>query len=772
MRGKLSGLIIFACLLAFFVIALLLRIIPPYSQVFSDGWVKFTSPDTYYFMRQVDHLVYNFPNLMPVDPYFSLAGARGSSELSFFEYLLSAVTLLVGAGSPTPQLIDLVGVYFPAVLGALTVIPGYFLGRALFNRWGGLLAAGLLAVMPGEYVARTGLGAADRDCLQALLVVITMLFTALAVKCGADQELSAKDYAKPGRRAIVRASIYSLLAGISLGLFMLTWRGAFIFSAIILVFIIVQSVIDGLRGKSANYLFFAGAVIFLSTALVFFPFAQSTTFRASIIMELIIVIVAALVSRVVVRSGLRPFLYPLLLAVLGAAMLAAAYLVFPTIFEGIKSSLLGFGSIFFSALDQTVAENSSILFYSGQFTLYPLWVNFTTGFYLSLIGMGILTFQAIRTGKPGFTFLWLWSISILLLTLIMRRFALFYAVNVALLCAYSCFKFFEYLDVIRHKSANPAMQFIMQEKSGRGKKLLSPSKCRAPLMTLVLGVLAVLLIVFLPNIPTSIYISGLTPFVPSNAWCQSLDWLKKNTPDPFGNPAFYYADYAKAAPANLYPDSAYAVTAWWDYGYWIVRMGHRLPNSDPAGGSAGPVAKLFTCQDPESAYVQAQGMRSKYVMLNYLTVTGLYDSILLFAGIDRAQFYDTYYRPVAGTNGLERVVLYYPEFYRSLAVRLYNFDGAAVMPQSCQVICYEERMSKEGKYKYLTGSLDFPSYEEAVKFISGQKSGNCRIVSENPLQSPVPLARVSGYRLAYSSDSTVQYSGTEVPEVKVFEYVK
>lgn len=771
MRGKLSGLIIFVCLLAFFVIALLLRIIPPYSQVFTGGWVKFEAPDVYYFMRQVDHLVYNFPNLMPDDPYFALSGGKSGGEFNFFVYLLSAVTLLLGAGSPSPQLIDLVGVYFPVVLGALAVIPGYFLGRALFNRWAGLLAAGLLAVMPGEYLARTGLGATDRDCLEVFLVVVTMLFTALAVKCASDNELLAKSYSKSNLKPIVQASIYSLLAGISLGLFLLTWKGAFIFSAIILAFFVVQSIIDCLRGRSANYLFFSGTLIFLSAALIFLPFIRDATYRASILLELIIVIAAALVSRIVIKMGWRPFLYPLLLAVLGVAVLGAAYLVFPAQLEGIKSGITA--NLSLSALDRTVSENLSVLSSAWQSALYVLWINYTTGFYLSLVAIVILIFEAVRGGRPGVTFLLVWSITMLLLTLMMLRFALFYAVNVALLSSYVCLKFFEYLGIIRRESANPAVQSVAQEKSGRDKKLSSPSKGGASLKRVILGGLPVLLLVVVPNIPTALFIADTLPFIPSNAWCQSLDWLKKNTPDPYGDPGFYYAEYAKVAPANLDPDSAYAVTAWWDYGYWIVRTGQRLPNCDPGGGNREQVAKLFTGQDLESAYAEAQGLRSKYLMLSYPTVTGMFDSILLYAGKDWTNYFDRYYRPVQGTSQLEPVALYYPEYYRSLAVRLYNFDGRAVTPQSCQVISYEERMSVEGKYKHLTGSQDFPSYEEAVKFISGQKSGNYRIVSDNPLQSPVPLAMVSGYRLAYSSDSKVQSSkGTETPEVKVFEYIK
>lgn len=772
MRGKLSGLVIVTCLLAFVIIALMLRIIPAYSQVFSDGWVKFTTPDTYYFMRQVDHIVYNFPKLMPVDPYFSLAGGGGSGELNFFVLMLGAVTLLFSAGSPGPEAIDLVGMYFPVVLGALTVVAGYFLGRTLFNRWAGLLTAGLLAIMPGEFLARTGLGAVDRDCLQVLLVVVTMLFTVMAVKYSADNDLFAGNWRNSGRRAIIQPFIYSLLAGVLLGIFLLTWKGAFIFSGIILAFIVIQSVIDCLRGKSANYLFFTGAIIFLSAALVFLPFVQNTIYRASVLLELFTVIAAALVSLVVMKRGLLPYLYPVMLVTLGGVVLGIGYLVFPGQLEGIKTSLNYVVSL--NAIDRTVSENLSILFPSGQFSLYALWVNYTTAFYLGLIGIAILIFNSVKNGKPGATFLLVWSVTMLFLTLMMRRFAVFYAVNVALLAAYVCIRFLEYLGIIRRESPEITGQYITSEKSGRAKKSRSPSRDSVPLVSVLLGWMPVLLLVFLPNIPTSIYVASKLAFVPSNAWCESLDWLKKNSPDPYGDPAFYYQDYTKAASKkDHFPDSAYAVTAWWDYGYWIVRTGHRLPNCHPGGGKRGQVAGLFLDQDTASAYKKATGLSSKYIMLDYHTVTGMYDSILLYAGREREQFFDGYYQPIPGTSRLEPVVMYHPEYYRSLAVRLYNFDGAAVTPQSCRVIAWEERMSVEGKYRHLVSSRDFPRYEEAVAFIAGQKSGNFSIVSDNPFISPVPLDAVTGYRLAFSSDSKYKSTdGIEMPEVKVFEYVK
>ncbi|MBM4453288.1 MAG: hypothetical protein FJ013_01745, partial [Chloroflexi bacterium] len=53
----------------FFLIALCLRVIPPFDKVFVGDWIKFSEVDAYYQMRIVDNLVHNFPHLNTFDPY-------------------------------------------------------------------------------------------------------------------------------------------------------------------------------------------------------------------------------------------------------------------------------------------------------------------------------------------------------------------------------------------------------------------------------------------------------------------------------------------------------------------------------------------------------------------------------------------------------------------------------------------------------------------------------------------------------------------------------
>ena len=125
-------------------------------------------------------------------------------------------------------------------------------------------------------------------------------------------------------------------------------------------------------------------------------------------------------------------------------------------------------------------------------------------------------------------------------------------------------------------------------------------------------------------------------------------------------------------------------------------------------------------------------------------------------------------------NTFEPVLLFYPEYYRSLGVHLYYFDGGNVIPSSTIVISYQEKISTDGQpYKQLIARTDFGSYEDAQAYIASQNSGSYKIVSSNPSVSPVPLPALEHYKLIYTSkNSVIAPIVGMVPEVKIFEYTK
>jgi len=252
----------------FFGVALYLRIVLPYDQVFTGDWIKFTSVDAYHFMRQVDNLVHNFPHLMSFDPYMRYPYGWWLGSQNLFVYLLSGIIWLVGLGSPTQHTVDIVGAYFPAVVGALNVIPVYFIGKALLNRWAGVIAAGLIAIYPGESIGRSILGFADRDTVEILFTTVTMLFLILAVKSVRQRQLTFNHLKRWNWTVITKPFICSLLAGIFLGIYLLTWRGAFLFVFIIFVYFVIQYIIDHLGHKSTDYLCFVGTITFFVAFII------------------------------------------------------------------------------------------------------------------------------------------------------------------------------------------------------------------------------------------------------------------------------------------------------------------------------------------------------------------------------------------------------------------------------------------------------------------------------------------------------------------------
>jgi dolichyl-diphosphooligosaccharide--protein glycosyltransferase len=767
-QNKLLPKLVTAIIIAlFFGVALYLRIVLPYNQVFSGDWIKFTGRDAWYHMRIVDNLVHNFPHLNSFDPY--MLYPYGSSLVgisSFFDYLLAGIIWLIGLGSPTQHTIDVVGVYFPAVLGALTVIPVYFIGKELFNRWAGVISAGLVALLPSEFLSRSILGFTDNHVAETLFTTVVILFLILAIKAGRDRKITFGHLWHRQWTTLTKPLMYSLLAGIFLGIYFLTWQGALLFVFIIFVYLIIQFIVDHLRGRATDYLCFVGTIIFIIALLMLLPISPGKLSLVSLIIAILIPLALAGLSRLIASRGIRPIFYPVALLGLGLASWAIFYIINPSL---LKTMVGWLGIITAWPTKTTTLEMQPLLLPGGSFTLSLAWGNFTTGFFLSFISLGILIYFIVKRGEADKTLLVVWSLIILAATLAMRRFAYYFVVNVALLTGYLSWQILEFTGFKRLTAKPVETPGILK----KGKAKVKKRGITASHIYMAFGVMFIVyLLAFFPKwdncaVRMAAATASQTPtlFAPSDAWCESLSWLRDNTPEPFGDPNFYYQLYEPPLPGEnyRYPETAYGVVAWWDYGYWITRLGRRIPITNPGGGATGMVTQIFVANEASANEVMDR-TGSKYVIIDYATVT--YKSQFMGGA------YDVYYQPQEGK--LEPIILFYPEYYRSLVVRLYNFDGRQVTPQSSTVISYQEKVSRGGvTYKEITSVQYFPSYKEAEAYISSQKSGNYKIVGNNPFISPVPLEALEHYKLVYSSDSSMTVPSVgKISEVKIFEYVK
>lgn len=749
-------------------VALFFRIILPFDQIFRGDSIKLTSTDAYHYMRLVDNLVHNFPNLIPFDPYLSYPQGFQLGSQNLFVYLISGITWLIGMGSPSQHFVDVVGVYFPAIVGALTIIPVYFVGKAIFNRWAGVIASGLVAIYPGEFMGRSILGFAERDTIEVLFTVLTMLFLILAIKSASQTQLSLNHLKSLDWPVIARPFAYSLLSGIFLGFYLLTWTGAFLFLIVIFVYFVIQHIVDHLNRKSTLYLGLIGTIIFLIAMVMFLPASHNELFLVPLIITLLTPVLLSGVSWLMAKRAIKPVYYPLLLLGLGSIGLVMFNLVNPSLLRsGLGYLIRNFVQ---STLELTTSENAPLLFPSGDFSLSAVWLNFTTSYFLALLSLGVLIYLNARKPEADRTLFLVWSLVILLFTLAMRRFAVFLTMNVALLTGYLAWLTLRF-TLPKEKGVEPFN--IAKKAKGKRVKSLPAQKtglsASGKFVRPGLAAAFIFLLVFFPNIGPAASLASRAEHASSDGWVESLSWLKANTPDPFDNADFYY-DYYQM-PFH-YPETAYAVLSWWDYGYEIIRTGHRIPSSSPGGGSRQEAGRFFTSQDEGSADEIIKLLNARYILIDGKMVTAMFPAMATYAGSNFEEFFEVFYERQG--NMMSPVPRFYPEYYRSLAVRLYAFDGRQVTPERTTVISYQEKVRKDGKhYKEITSSQVFAGYEEAKDYISHQPSGNYKIVGTTPFISPVPLEALKNYRLVYGSKSSlIQTEVGEIPDVKVFEYTK
>lgn len=771
-HSKFSARLLVSIVLAvLFGVALYLRAYLPYDQIFTDGWIKFASVDAYYHMRLVDNLLHNFPHYLTFDPYTFYPNGTIVPWPPFFDWLLAGIIWLIGLGSPTQHTVDVVGVYFPAVIGALTVIPVFFIGKALFNRWVGVISAGLVAILPGEFLGRSILGFTDHHVAEVFLTAVTVLFLILALKASQRGQLSFRQIKHRQWPIVTKPLVYSLLAGISLGIYLLTWVGGLLFVFIIFVYFVVQFIIDHLKHRSTDYLCLVGAIIFFVALAMFLPISQEKLYLAPLIIAFLALLLLNGISRLMEKRGVKRIYYPVAVAVLGVTGLSVLYFVDPVLLE---SMLAKFGIFVRSGAGLTISEVRPLLFTSGSFSLTVAWNSFTTSLFLSLISFGVLTYHIIRRGEPDKTLLLVWSLLMLAAALGQRRFAYYFAVNAALLTGYISWRILEFAGISKLMARPVETLKRIKKKKGRLKRIRSAPSLAASRAKAALGAIAVFFLVFFPNISPAMNVAGQVQFAPDDAWYETLSWLKENTSEPFAEPNFYFELYEPPPTGEgyQYPESAYGVMAWWDYGHWISRIAHRIPISNPFQQGAAEAGRFFTAQDEASANEMMTELGARYVIIDMATTITKFSGVVIFAGGSSDEFYDFYYE--LKDDRLVPIRLFYPEYYQSLAIRLYNFNGEAVTPGQCTVVSYEEKVSQDGiNYRQITDFLSFPSYEAATAYIAGQKSGNYRIAGTNPFVTPVPLDALVHYQLIYESSIQATVTGFgEVPMVKIFEYIE
>jgi oligosaccharyl transferase (archaeosortase A-associated) len=798
--GWLIGVLLFV----FFGASLAIRITLPWDQVFGGQLVRYTSIDGYYYMRLVDNMVHNFPHYTAFDPFNIFPGGWVVGHLGFFYQLLSGFIWLCGLGHPSQHFIGVAGALFPPFLAALTVVPVYYIGKTLFDRWVGVIAAALMAILPGEYLGRTILGFTDTPVIETLATATCVAFLVLAIKTAAERRLSIDHILKLEWGVFLRPVIYSLLAGLFLGFYMVTWAGGLLFVFIITLYLVAQFIIDHLAGRSTDYLGILGFLVFLVTGIIFLPRSGAPFISVAVVAAILIPVVMTALSRYLLGRQMKPAYYPLAVFGLAVVLIGIVFAISSQTAEMMFAAFRIFAPVGSSAT--TTMEMQPFLSPSGSFSTAVAWGNYTTSFFLfppswsflrvipgfAFISFVILVYLYFRHRRDDnlLPLFFIWTVIILVLTLVQRRYSYYLVVNMALLSAWLCWQVVWRYSLRRLQEAplSSSEETISQKQlatasvarptrekpreSARPRRRQRHRTGTSPATYRVVSgavAAAVFLLVFLPNIVKADQVAGTPQFSPSDAWLESLTWMKDNTPEPLGSPGAYDGLYNSSF---VYPASAYGVTSWWDYGYWITRIAHRIPSANPSQ-EAGPimkVASLFLSRDSTETENITAELKTRYLVADYPTTTTKFWAIATWAGESPGKYLPTYY--VQQGNSIAPAQAYSIEYYQTTIVRLYNFGGKAVTQVKPTVVTYTPKVDRNGaSYRLATETKQFDSYQAAQDYVNQGGTANRAIVGTNAFISPIPLEAVPGFSLVHDSKQGVNTQGAgSIPEVRIFEY--
>ncbi|MHB8084843.1 MAG: oligosaccharyl transferase, archaeosortase A system-associated [Dehalococcoidia bacterium] len=760
-------------------VALWIRIILPYSQVFVNDWVKVTGVDGNFYMRLTENLAAHFPNLTQFDPYYIFPdGVRTDREPLFFAYMLGGIAWLAGLGHPSPHMVDVVAVYVPPILAALSISAAFFIGKAIANKWVGLIAAALIAVMPGEFLNRSLLGYTDHHVAEVLWSTLFILLTMLAYKFGED--INIKFVREKGWKPAIKPLVMCILAGLALAFYMATWAGAALFILVLFAFMVIQLIMDYKRGVSPLTTGTIGAAILLVALIVYLPMGEKTFFTllalAGGIAATIIMVALALWMA---GRKIRTLYYIVCLAALAMLGTLGLYIVNSQLLSAILDAI---SRVFVWAPATTIMEMQPLLLQQGQFTLLNIWSNYTTALLLGLAGLGLLFYSVVKKSTPLTILMIVWTILSLLSALALRRFAYYFAVNIALLAGYFAWWLLEKAGFGRTTAVVEVQPTSARTKASRNRLAKAEKKKKSAPVLMALTLIVVIFVLIYPDLgplpdgqKPAIDLASRPLFAPSNAWFASLDWMRKNTPEPLGDANDYYALYkAPGEPGGfVYPENTYGVLSWWDYGYWITLIGRRIPFSNPGTSAERGEAKFFMAPTEPEAEQSLNGINIRYVIIDNQIAAwdSKFFALAQWYGKSYRDYYDIYLQK-QGDN-YSQVLLLYPEYYQTMVVRLYNFDGKAVTPDEVNAVGFQSVTAKDGTlYNLITDTKKFNTYSEAQAFVAAQTPGTYRIVGEDPFKSPVPLEAIKDYKPVHVSEQNVT-SGTDVsPEIKIFEYQK
>jgi len=204
-------------------------------------WPYLRNIDSYTFYRQMDEIIQNNGVLPEYDNL--VVAPDGTSRVGgqFFYVYVGAYSYMFFHIFFPDMLLWQFLIWFPPLLISLAAIPMYFIGKILFDRRAGILAA-FFYVFDISIVSRSLGGDPDSDCIVLLIPIIIMAAFLITYKFIDAKKAFNK-----------RALLYSVITGIFLGVWGHTWGGYWFVIWLITGFVIMKLLISFISSRKIKH---------------------------------------------------------------------------------------------------------------------------------------------------------------------------------------------------------------------------------------------------------------------------------------------------------------------------------------------------------------------------------------------------------------------------------------------------------------------------------------------------------------------------------------
>ncbi len=554
---------------AILVLALVLRIAFNIGVAYDEETENYlySGNDPWYHDRTVEHILATGESLT-TDPVINFPdGARNPNPPVFdWTTAVDAKFLeMAGASDPGGLALNLSVAFW----GALTIIPVFMIGKALWGRTAGLWAAFFMA-FSAPHIQRTVFGFADHDATTMFFITLGMAFLINALLAMKHKEY-VKDWRSDAMAGIRRAAgenkvaiLWSALAGTAIAATALTWKGYPYVLAVMAVAFGLQLLVDHARNKDSTVVSFVYLVPMILSLLVAWPYYGALDLGNTTITPHIYVLVGMLLAAIILvpTRDLPSILVFPALAVTAILGLLALLFVVPDVGRTIFT---GLGYFEQSKLFTTIAEaqRTEIGFIAANF-----------GFFTFLLAFWAF-FRAVGRSWKGEAAMMLmasWSLVAFFMAFAASRFVMNAAPVFVVLAGAAT-------SWILARAGFGEVARRRRQLHGQGSAVGNSFKSLTG-RSVTISILVALFLI-LPNVWIGVDAGTSNEFEEENGFSTSRWGAFGIGFDIKGSGWYDLFGYLSEQDTDLAMEDRPGFIAWWDYGHWATAVGQHPTVADP-----------------------------------------------------------------------------------------------------------------------------------------------------------------------------------------------